>query len=80
LRALTTLFLNDNQIGDAGMIEFSRSITNGSLRALTRLYLDDNQTGDAGMTDFSRAIASDPLLIAAENATMPKSPIWLPSR
>ena len=43
------------------MIEFSRSITNGSLRALTRLDLDDNQIGDAGMIDFSRAIASGSL-------------------
>ena len=61
LRSLTQLFLNDNQIGDAGMIEFSRSIASGSLRSLTTLFLNDNQIGDAGMIEFSRSITNGSL-------------------
>ena len=39
------------------MIEFSRSITNGSLARLTKLWLCDIQIGDAGIVEFSHAIS-----------------------
>ena len=58
MRALTYLDLEHNQIGDPGMIEFSRSIAIGSLGALQKLFLYGNQIGDAGMVEFSRAITS----------------------
>ena len=75
LLGLTCLELDDNQIGDAEMVGFSRAIASGSLRALTGLWLGDNQIGDTGMIEFSRSIAIDPLAIALENAIMPWSPI-----
>ena len=50
-----------NQIGDAGMADFSRAIASGSLGSLQKLSLYGNQIGDAGMADFSRAIASGSL-------------------
>ena len=52
---------HSNQIGDAGMVEFSRAIAIGSLRALTHLDLDDNQIGDAGMISLSEAIGNGSL-------------------
>ena len=62
---LTKLFLHGNQIGGAGMAEFSRAISSGSLgaltHALTALYLDFNQIGDSGIAEFSRAISSGSL-------------------
>ena len=56
MRALEALVLGHNVIGDPGMIEFSRSIANGSLGALTTLDLSGNQISDPGMMAFSNAI------------------------
>ena len=58
LRALTHLDLHYNQIGDLGMIEFSRSIAIGSMVKLNVLGLACNQIGDIGMIEFSHAIAN----------------------
>ena len=57
---LTTLFLHNNLIGDAGMIEFSRAIASGSLANLTTLNLWDNQIGDSGMIAFAEALKPTP--------------------
>ena len=54
--ALTQLFLNDNQIGDAGMADFSRAIASGSMGSLEELSLSSNQIGDAGMISLSEVI------------------------
>ena len=61
LANLTFLGLAGNQIGDAGMSEFSRAIASGSLGALKVLLLSNNQIGDDGMKAFSDAIASGSL-------------------
>jgi hypothetical protein len=57
LGGLTFLSLSRNQIGNAGMIEFSRSIASGSMGALKVLSLSRNQISDAGMISLSEAIA-----------------------
>ena len=61
LRALEDLDLSYNQIGDAGMVEFSRSITIGSMANLEQLFLSYNSIGDVGMIEFSRTIANGSL-------------------
>ena len=56
---LATLVLDDNQIGDQGMIAFSNAISNGSLPGVLReLYLHENQIDDEGMKALSAAISS----------------------
>ena len=57
MRLLKVLDLGNNQIGDAGMIEFSRQIAIGSLGALESLGLSGNQIGNEGMKAFVSAIA-----------------------
>jgi hypothetical protein len=47
LRALTQLDLEYNQIGNLGMIEFSRSIASGSLPALQLVMLSGNPGSSA---------------------------------
>jgi len=62
LQALQKLFLFNNQIGDAGMTEFSRAIASGSLPKLETLSFGDafggNNIGDEGMKAFAEAAAS----------------------
>ena len=45
---LEKLFLNDNQIGDAGLTALANACASGSLAQLTTLGLSGNQIGDAG--------------------------------
>ena len=58
---LAFLSLSRNQIGDAGMIEFSRSIASGSLGALLSLSLSLNNIGNVGMSAFSDALGNGSL-------------------
>jgi hypothetical protein len=48
-------------IGDAGIIDFSRAISTGSMANLQKLYLFSNQIGDAGMQAFADAIGKGSL-------------------
>ena len=59
--ALEWLFLNNNNIGDQGMIAFSDAISSGSLRSLAVLNLRHNQISDPGMIAFSNAIRNGSL-------------------
>jgi hypothetical protein len=61
LRALTSLNLGFNQIGDAGMGDFSRAFASGSMGELKHLYLSENVIGDAGMIKFSEALGKGSL-------------------
>ena len=54
LGRLTRWNLSSNQIGDAGMIEFSRR--NDRFFQLSRLELNNNQIGDNGMVAFTQAL------------------------
>ena len=64
LGSLQQLWLQGNQIGDAGMIAFAEALKPnsnfpmGSLASLTRLDLSINQIGDEGMKAFSTALSS----------------------
>jgi len=57
-----TLYLNNNNIGDAGMTAFAQAIKpvseggSGALSQLKELQLYSNRIGDVGMTAFAQAI------------------------
>ena len=53
---LQTLWLNDNNIGDAGLTALAEAVESGALAQLTRLDLDNNRIGDAGLTALAEAI------------------------
>ena len=40
------LWLNDNKIGDAGMIKFSEALAGGAMAHLNSLYLNNNPVSD----------------------------------
>jgi len=61
LPRLTTLWLNGNLIGDAGLTSFSGALASGALPQLVALWLDNNQIGDDGLTSLSGALASGAL-------------------
>ena len=61
LPVLETLFLNDNEIGDAGLTSFSGALARGALPNLVKLFLDNNQIGDEGMKSLSEALDSGAL-------------------
>ena len=54
-------FLDDNLIGDAGMLPFAGAIGYGALPQLEALRLRQNLIGDTGMIDFSCVIANGSL-------------------
>ena len=56
LRALKTLYLTSNEIGDEGMKAFAAAM--GSLAGLTTLRLNNNKIGDEGMKAFAAASGS----------------------
>ena len=53
---LTELCLEQNGIGDLGMISLSRIVGKGHLLALEKLFLKGNLIGDSGMEAFCREI------------------------
>ena len=67
LASLQTLWLNHNQIGDAGMIAFAEALKPnsnfpmGALASLKELYIGGNQIGDSGMKAFSAVLSSGAL-------------------
>jgi len=58
---LETLYLYNNQIGDAGLTSLSTALARGALPQLVDLHLSLNQISDAGLTSFSEALASGAL-------------------
>ena len=56
LPALVELYLQENAIGDEGMISFSEALGRGALPALVELYLSLNKISDVGLTSFSEAL------------------------
>ena len=61
LAKLVCLVLNNNQIGDPGMIALSESFGKGALPQITILDLMSNQSGDAGLEVLATAFASGAL-------------------
>ena len=55
LAQLTTLYLQGNQIGDAGCTTLAEACGRGPLAQLTRLLLDEAKIGDAGCTALAEA-------------------------
>ena len=55
LKKLESLYLNDNQIGDAGVMALAEAVGKGTLPQLKTLYLSNNQIGDAGVTALAEA-------------------------
>ena len=56
--ALERLLLGRNQIGDVGVIDFSRAIAERPPKALKILDLNSNKFDDTAIIEFSHAIAS----------------------
>ena len=54
-------FLDNNQIGDEGMVELAGAMADGRLAELKFLDLNKNQIGDAGMSALARAAAGGAL-------------------
>ena len=55
---MQTLFLNDNKIGDQGMVKFSEALEKGAMDKVTYINLDHNQateTGKKAMRDVAKA-------------------------
>ena len=61
LAQLTTLYLDDLQIGDEGMRSLSDAIGSGALPNLRRLSLSTNNIGDEGMRSLLDAIGNGAL-------------------
>ena len=55
---MQALALNNNQIGDTGMIKFSEALATGALANVTTLNLAANQITDKGTEAFSAALAT----------------------
>ena len=55
---MQALALNNNQIGDTGMIKFSEALATGAMANCQELYLNDNQIGDKGLEALSGALAT----------------------
>lgn len=78
LANLTELLLDNNKIGDAGVIAFASAIgASGALAKLTRLSFHGNNIWDAGMTACAGALKPNP-----ENLTgaFPKLAVLFVSR
>ena len=60
------LYLEENQIGDNGMIALAGAISSGLLPNLADLFLNKNRIGDAGMSALAGAIASGSLSAALD--------------
>jgi len=61
LPQLEKLFLNDNQIGDAGVKSLAESCAGGGMASLTKLNLARNKIGDAGVKALADACAGGAL-------------------
>ena len=63
LPKLEKLFLDENEIGDAGLIAFAEALKSprGALGSLVTLWLEQNRIGKKGMQAFSSAIATGAL-------------------
>ena len=71
LPALETLWLNENQIGDAGLSALASACASGALPKLTELYLQWNKIRDTGMAAFADALSKG----ALDHLTV----CWLPT-
>ena len=56
---LQTLWLNDNNIGDAGLTALAEAVESGALASLESLFLNGNGIGDEGMSALAKAITPD---------------------
>ena len=55
------LYLNNNKIGDPGIIALADALGKGALPALQELSLSYNQIGDTGMAAFAGAVSKGAL-------------------
>ena len=55
------LRLDNNEIGDAGVMALADAAAGGALPQLTNLYLDGNKIGDTGLSALASACASGAL-------------------
>ena len=60
---LRELYLDQNNITDAGMMSLSEVIGNGALANCQRLDIYNNQISDAGMSAFAEALRSGALAL-----------------
>ena len=51
------LFLNYNQIGDAGVMALAKACAGGALASCQKLFLSKNQIGDSGVEALAQACA-----------------------
>ena len=63
LRALSSLNLSKNRVGDAGATALSRALAGGCVPNLKLLDLSDNEIGTGGMQAFSSAIANQSSIV-----------------